>query len=153
MIETIEQFQALTYPEPNSGCFLFAGPTNGKDYGRVWFRGRRDYAHRVSWMLFRGDEITRGLYVCHRCDTPACVNPDHLFLGTCRDNVRDCIAKGRFKDFSDNGNVAKTHCKSGHPFDEENTAWSVENGRTRRSCRACTRAKHQRYRQAKTLAR
>ena len=52
------------------------------------------YAHRVAWMLAHGP-IPRGMNVLHRCDVPRCVNPDHLFLGTQHDNVRDMIAKGR----------------------------------------------------------
>jgi hypothetical protein len=53
-------------------------------------------APRLAWTLLRG-EIPVGLSVCHRCDTPLCVNPDHLFLGTQRDNMYDAIAKGRLK--------------------------------------------------------
>lgn len=51
-------------------------------------------AHRVSYELFNGP-IVDGMQVCHRCDTPTCANPDHLFLGTGRDNAVDCINKGR----------------------------------------------------------
>lgn len=51
-------------------------------------------AHRYSWMIANGP-IPKGLWVLHKCDTPACINPDHLFLGTCRDNAKDCYRKGR----------------------------------------------------------
>lgn len=52
------------------------------------------YAHRVSWELFRGP-IPNKLFVLHKCDNKNCINPDHLFLGTAKDNIHDCIRKGR----------------------------------------------------------
>lgn len=57
--------------------------------------GKRMSAHRFSHKLYRG-EIPKGVNVCHKCDTPKCVNPKHLFLGTAKDNIRDCIKKKRF---------------------------------------------------------
>jgi hypothetical protein len=52
------------------------------------------FAHRLSWVFHRGP-IPPGMVICHRCDTPACINPDHLFVGTQSDNIRDCMRKGR----------------------------------------------------------
>ena len=52
------------------------------------------YAHRIAWQLTHG-AIPKGMFVLHRCDNPPCVNPAHLFIGTQRDNLRDCFAKGR----------------------------------------------------------
>lgn len=56
--------------------------------------GRELYAHQVAWTLYNGS-IPRGMLVCHKCDTPCCVNPTHLFLGTTQDNIRDKVSKSR----------------------------------------------------------
>jgi hypothetical protein len=80
--------------EPNTGCWLWFGPSGSAGYGMIIDKGRRIAAHRASWELHRGP-IPPGLFVCHRCDTPLCLNPAHLFLGTNADNMRDCRAKGR----------------------------------------------------------
>lgn len=66
----------------------------GSGYGRVRFDGRRQLAHRVAWQLTNG-AIPPGLVVCHHCDNPRCVRPDHLFLGTLNDNMQDAKLKGR----------------------------------------------------------
>ncbi len=84
----VEEFNARWTPEPNTGCWLWTGYV--ERYGA--FRGLK--AHRAAWMLYKGD-IPQGKRVLHRCDVPSCVNPEHLFLGTLRDNSRDSILKGR----------------------------------------------------------
>jgi hypothetical protein len=78
------------------GCWIWRGYRNAFGYGRVWFRYRRAYPHRVAWELQHGP-IPEGLSVLHRCDNPACVRPSHLRLGTQADNIRDCVAKGRHR--------------------------------------------------------
>ena len=76
-------------------CWLWLASKSGK-YG--YHNG--SYAHRFSFELFYGP-IPDGIYVCHRCDVPACVNPEHLFLGTCQDNLVDASKKGRLKRSSE----------------------------------------------------
>jgi hypothetical protein len=93
-------FEARYYPEPMSGCWLWLGDKTKAGYGaRTLGAGRtrrRFYAHRLSYELHKGS-IPAGTLVCHQCDTPACVNPDHLFLGTRLDNTTDRDRKGRVR--------------------------------------------------------
>lgn len=90
----VSKFSSRYIPEPMSGCWLWLGAVDRKGYGRARLNGRDSGAHRLSWALHRG-EIPFGLWVLHRCDNPCCVNPEHLFLGTCQDNHDDMFAKGR----------------------------------------------------------
>lgn len=83
-----------------NGCWEFTGFKNLKGYGKLRSSGQQ-LAHRVSWVIHNGD-IPKGMLVCHKCDNPPCCNPDHLFLGTAKDNAHDAIKKGRI-DFSANG--------------------------------------------------
>lgn len=80
---------------PESGCWFYVGATSvDSKYGHISVRTKSLFAHRASWMAFVG-AIPEGMFVCHKCDIPFCVNPDHLFLGTAQDNYEDAKRKGR----------------------------------------------------------
>lgn len=89
-----DRFTDKMIPEPMSGCWLWTAATDGRGYGVIGIGRRVFKAHRISWLLHRGP-VPDGMDVLHRCDTPPCVNPDHLWLGTAKDNAADMVAKGR----------------------------------------------------------
>ena len=76
-------------------CWIWLSVLSHDGYGRMWFHGRFEGAHRLSFTFHSGTEIPTDTHVCHRCDNPSCVNPLHLFLGTTEDNMMDCVHKGR----------------------------------------------------------
>lgn len=86
----------LSEPDKN-GCIKWTGCKDKKGYGQIGKGGGYEghyFAHRVAWELKNGS-IPNGLFCCHKCDNPSCVNSEHLFLGTVDDNAKDCVCKGR----------------------------------------------------------
>ena len=92
-----ERFARLYEPDLNSGCWLWTRGLTERGYGAYQIYGLKMRAHRFSYALHHGP-IPLGALVCHRCDTPSCVNPAHLFLGSLSDNTQDMLAKGRKPD-------------------------------------------------------
>lgn len=79
-------------------CWLWTGAVRTDGYGHCRYQGNQVSCHRLAWTLTYG-EIPIGLCVLHKCDVRLCINPDHLYLGTKKDNSRDAIVRGRWKPF------------------------------------------------------
>lgn len=127
------RFWAFVHFEPTSGCWLWSG--SGSDgYGTFWINGRMLGAHRVSFMLHKG-QIPKGMVLDHLCRNGMCVNPDHLEVVTIGQNVLRGVGTSAT-------NARKQHCKRGHLFTEENTWRQADGGR---HCRQCTRERQARY--------
>lgn len=88
------KFLDYAIPEPNSGCWLWTGHLGSDGYPRLFWDRHHQRGNRISYEMHKGP-IPAGLFVCHKCDTPSCVNPDHLFLGTSEDNFADMRRKKR----------------------------------------------------------
>lgn len=105
----LDRLMSLVEVDPVTGCHVRRASQTEFGYTTFFIDGKTRNAHRASWMLQRGP-IPDGMFVCHRCDNPPCVNIEHLFLGTPLDNMQDKIEKGRHR----HGHEERTHCKRGH---------------------------------------
>ncbi len=102
----LERFAHYTHRIPN-GCWEWTGPQDGKGYGRLNAGNKRHLAHRYSYELYLGP-IEKDYLVCHKCDNPLCVNPEHLFIGTHQDNMTDMVNKQRNTRGQDKHNAKLT---------------------------------------------
>ena len=125
--------------QKSSGCWLWTGTTNGKQRAMFTMDGKPRIAARVVLALC-GVDVPKDRLVCHHCDNPMCVKPEHLFIGTTKDNALDAVSKGRLF------NQKKTHCKHGHPFTPENTIIQAHRPH-KRFCRTCQKLHNVIYRQ------
>lgn len=134
---TRSRFESKVARIPEFSCWIWLGSLRGRGYGFFHIGGKTDRkgagAHRVAWALQHGMLPDEKFDVCHRCDNPLCVNPDHLFLGSRSDNMSDCAAKYRICTI---GKSRLTHCIRGHEFTPSNTRIT---NLGHRSCRECER--------------
>ncbi len=127
-------------------CWLWTGRTMHFGYGVIQLYQRAPHisSHRASWMIHHGS-IPNGLWVLHKCDVPACVNPDHLFLGTHADNMKDAQRKGRLSVPGKGWLGKRTHCPRGHEFNEKNTYVYRTGKKVVRLCRPCRKENQRQY--------
>lgn len=109
--ENRHRFQKYVSNTPTSdGCILWNGSAGKHGHGVFFIMSSKNpingfgrkgliYAHRASLMIFRETKVDNDLCVCHKCDNPRCVNPDHLFIGTQQDNIKDMFEKKRWRGF------------------------------------------------------
>jgi len=102
----IERIMAKRKIDDETGCWIYQGYLNSDGYGRI----SQLSVHRLAFEVLGQTTIPKGMCVCHKCDTPACFNPEHLFIGTQLDNVADMKRKGRAR----NGLCGASGSK--HPF-------------------------------------
>lgn len=90
-----KRFSQMTPVAADNECWLWKGRLDAKGYGFIKVGNLSTRAHRIAWAINSGVMPPKGMVVRHTCDVPRCVNPSHLVLGTVKDNVQDCVQRGR----------------------------------------------------------
>lgn len=119
-------------------CWEWKAHISTQGYGVFWWNGSNRVASRISYMIHHGvAHLDKDVEICHTCDNPPCVNPNHLFFGNAKVNAIDRNKKNRHNiDYSiHNSNIFKTHCKWGHLFDDRNTGIRKNGNRYCKDCK------------------
>ena len=124
-------------------CLLWKGYRRSDGYGLVRVNGRYYRAHRFVFEKAYGP-IPSGILVCHSCDTPACVKPKHLFLGTNKDNSNDKVRKGRLPTYAGWRRPPGVYCNCGHKY---TCSYLSGDGRVRQHCKICDMRRSKEYRE------
>ena len=133
-LSELDIFRFRGFINKTDSCWLWTSHKQGQyGYGGFTVRHRTYSAHRISWMIYKG-EIPKGILVLHKCDVPMCVNPDHLYLGTCADNHRDMIQRKRARYHY----AERSHCAKGHELSGSNVEMRSD-APTARRCVPCRR--------------
>ena len=138
----IERFMSRVEMVAESGCWIWVGNCNNYGYGNFYHPAHHlankpqfVAAHRWSIDYFKGP-ISKSNHVCHRCDVPSCVNPDHLWVGTHQENMADLWSKGRGTKGRKFPEREKQFCSYGHEYTPDNTMYA--GAKKHKRCRACT---------------
>lgn len=127
----------------NEYCWEWTGPLNEWGYGQISWHRKHTMVHRVSAVVWMGFDLNDPRKVLHSCDNPRCFNPDHLFLGTDKDNAVDCSRKRRQYQ------QRKTHCINGHKFTKQNTRINASGWRI---CKTCHSIQEQKSRERRRVS-
>lgn len=139
----------LNYSIDDNGCWNYTGAINSTGYGIFTMYENKEQKtfspHRASLAKKLNKAYEELNFACHTCDNKACINPDHLFEGSPKDNIMDASRKGRLR------NQQYEDCPQGHPYNEENTRIEIKSeGKKQRHCRVCDReANHRRDEKAR----
>lgn len=122
----------------SESCWDWIASVDRIGYGSFGFKGKTEKAHRVSFLLCKGD-IPNGSCVLHKCDNRKCVNPEHLYLGDMKRNMKDKMERRRHHF------QKVTHCPKGHPYSGDNLYLRQAKSGTSRSCKTCHREHQKEY--------